>query len=119
MDQHHDGSMHGMVVPPEIVVMMMPAHGSNDSKMVDIMDHVDVGNDSNDVGGANGGPKTWSQDDMDAALNALKTHNESDKCFGHLRYTVHIIVAIVTRRKRRASENVERGDYPDPWSFFL
>jgi transposase len=85
MEQHHDGSMHAMVVTPEIVSMMTPvpmdqlyqSDASNDSKMVESMDHVDVGNDANGGGGPNGGPKTWTQDDMDAALNALKTHNMS------------------------------------------
>ncbi|XP_055707970.1 protein bric-a-brac 1-like isoform X2 [Phlebotomus papatasi] len=84
-------SMHGIIVTPEIVTMMTPSQmdmynsdASEDSKMMS------NGSPSNSNSGTQytnltpqhenrtpGGPKTWTQEDMEAALDALRNHNMS------------------------------------------
>ncbi|GAB0096961.1 broad-complex core protein isoform X1 [Sergentomyia squamirostris] len=88
-------SMHGIIVTPEIVTMMTPSQmgkdymynsdASEDSKMLS------NGSPSNSNSGTPqytnltpqhenrtpGGPKTWTQEDMEAALDALRNHNMS------------------------------------------
>uniref|UniRef100_A0A6B2EGJ2 Putative transcription factor gaga-like protein n=1 Tax=Phlebotomus kandelakii TaxID=1109342 RepID=A0A6B2EGJ2_9DIPT len=89
MEQHE--SMHGIIVTPEIVTMMTPSQmdmynsdASEDSKM---MSNGSPGNSNSATQYTSlttqhenrtpGGPKTWTQEDMEAALDALRNHNMS------------------------------------------
>ncbi|XP_055686340.1 protein bric-a-brac 1 isoform X2 [Lutzomyia longipalpis] len=83
--------MHGIIVTPEIATMMTPSQmdiynsdASEDSKMMS------NGSPSNSNSATQytsltpqhenrtpGGPKTWTQEDMEAALDALRNHNMS------------------------------------------
>ncbi|XP_059615536.1 protein bric-a-brac 1 isoform X2 [Phlebotomus argentipes] len=83
--------MHGIIVTPEIVTMMTPSQmdmynsdASEDSKM---MSNGSPGNSNSATQYTSltpqhenrtpGGPKTWTQEDMEAALDALRNHNMS------------------------------------------
>ncbi|KAL3275268.1 hypothetical protein HHI36_020037 [Cryptolaemus montrouzieri] len=73
-DSHDDPeqSLHSMMVTPELMGML--PGGSNRSEMNGCSDF-SVGKDAsrNHIGG----PKTWTQEDMDMALDALRNHNMS------------------------------------------
>ncbi|CAO1438721.1 unnamed protein product [Diamesa hyperborea] len=80
-------NVHGIVVTPEIVTMMTPTQmdmynsdTSEDAKMMSDsngqVQYITLGN-ANDPKTPTSGPKTWTPNDMESALEALRTHNMS------------------------------------------
>ncbi|KAK9882347.1 hypothetical protein WA026_020869 [Henosepilachna vigintioctopunctata] len=75
-DSHddQDPSMHSMLVTPELMGMMPGVSNRLDELNGDLS----MGKNGGDASRNHlGGPKTWTQEDMDMALDALRNHNMS------------------------------------------
>lgn len=78
-DSHddQDQSMHSMLVTPELMGMVPGVSSRSEDTMNGSGDML-MGKTSSDTSrNHTGGPKTWTQEDMDMALDALRNHNMS------------------------------------------
>ncbi|XP_044747858.1 protein tramtrack, alpha isoform isoform X2 [Coccinella septempunctata] len=77
-DSHEDQdqSMHSMLVTPELMGMV-PGVSSRSEDIMNGSGDMLMGKNSSDTSRNPGGPKTWTQEDMDMALDALRNHNMS------------------------------------------